>query len=100
MKKNQLKISYFTRSMLIEAAAQGRQWDYNRQISEAISEVPDLNYPVTFSMDHHHRHGQRCEPHIRCQISLSPFANKDVLCDVPTDFFEKLPRIRMKSSVI
>lgn len=99
MKKSNPKVRYFTRNLLIEASRLGLEWDFNRQISEQIAEVPDLKYPVMFFMDHHHRHGQPSEPHIRCLISLHPFTDGDVICDVPTDFFEKLPTMRMKRRV-
>lgn len=99
MKKSPSHVRYFTRNLLIEASRLGLEWDYNRQISEQIAEVPDLNYPVTFFMDHHHRHGQPCEPHIRCLISLYPFTDGDVICDVPTDFFNSLPTKRVKRRV-
>ena len=100
MKKNQLRIRYFTRSLLIKASKLGLKWDYNRQLSESIADVPDENYPVILHMDHHHRHGQQCEPHIRCVLSLYPYIDSNLICDVPTDFFEKLPTKRIKSSVI
>ncbi|MGE3408654.1 MAG: hypothetical protein AB7I37_17680 [Pirellulales bacterium] len=99
MKKNQSKVRYFTRNLLIEASRLGLEWDFNRQISEQIAEVPDRKYPVIFTLDHHHRHGQRCEPHVRCVISLEPFTDGTVICDVPSDFFEKLPTMRLKKRV-
>lgn len=84
---------YFTRKLLIQASRLGLNWDYNRQISEQIAEVPDLKYQVEFHMPHYHRHCQRCEEHIRCMISLAPFKDDVLFCDVPVQFFKKLPRI-------
>ena len=85
---------YFTRNLLIEASRLGLQWDYNRQLSEQIAEVPDGKYPVDLAFVHKHRHGQPSEPHVRCVISLEPFSDAAVICDVPTEFFEKLPWVR------
>lgn len=82
---------YFTRRLLIEASRLGLRWDYNRQLSERIAEVPDRKYPVDLAFVHRHRHGQ---PHVRCVISLGPVQDDWVICDVPTEFFEKLPRVR------
>ena len=66
---------YFTRDLLVEAARLGLKWNYNRQLSERIVEVPDLKYKNEFCMPHHHRRFVRCEEHIRCVISLEPFKN-------------------------
>jgi hypothetical protein len=86
---------YFTRKLLIEASRLGLEWDYNRQLSERIAEVPDLKYPVELFFIHTHRYGQPCEPHIRCMISLEPFKKSVVFCDMPFEFFNKLPRMRI-----
>ena len=96
-KKSQLTVRYFTRSKLIEASQLGVKWDFNRQVSESIAEVPDLKYPVVSSTPHTHRHGQLCEPHIRCVVSLG---DMNVIVDVPTDFFDTLPTQRVKGGVI
>lgn len=87
------KIPYFTRALLIEASHLGLKWDYNRQISERIAEVPDLHYEVEIYMPHHHRYFKPCEEHIRCMISLEPFKQTVVFCDMPVEFFKKLPRM-------
>ena len=91
--KKKLNTRYFTRNLLIEASRLGLRWDYNRQLSERIAEVPDGKYPVVMSFIHRHRHGQPSEPHVRCLISLEPFSSACVICDMPTEFFEKLPRM-------
>ena len=85
---------YFTRNLLIEASRLGLRWDYNRQLSERIAEVPDRKYPVSLAFVHEHRHGLPSEPHVRCVISLEPFSDSVVVFDVPTEFFERLPRVR------
>ena len=41
MKKTKPNTPYFSRNLLIEASRLGLKWDYNRQISERIAEVPD-----------------------------------------------------------
>jgi hypothetical protein len=89
-------IPYFTKKLLIEASRLGVKWDFNRQISERIAEVPDLNYPVVDFLFHDHRYGQPCERHIRCVISLEPFKEDVVFCDMPIEFFKKLPKMRWK----
>jgi hypothetical protein len=87
---------YFTRRLLIRASRLGLQWDYNRQLSERIAEVPDLMYPVELFFIHNHRHGQPCEPHMRCMISLEQFKKGLVVfCDMPFEFFAKLPKMRI-----
>jgi hypothetical protein len=94
------KTPYFTRKLLIEAARLGRKWNYNRQLSERIAEVPDLKYPVEFYFVHNHRFGRPSEPHIRCMISLAPFEDTVVFCDVPPEFFKKLPRKRTRRPAV
>ena len=88
---------YFTRELLIAAAQLGVKWDYNRQIDDSIAEVPDGKYPVVFWMPHHHRHFVPCEEHIRCMISLKPFADTVVFCDVPESFWLGLPSVFVKT---
>jgi hypothetical protein len=87
---------YFTRNLLIRASRLGLKWDFNRQFSDEIAEVPDHKYPVEAYFVHNHRHGRPSEPHIRCVISLEPFKDTVVICDVPTKFFEALPRMKAK----
>ncbi len=96
MKKNKTTTPYFTRNHLIQASRLGLKWDFNRQVSDRIAEVPDLKYPVEVFLVHNHRHGVRSEPHIRCMISLEPFKDTPIICDVPTKFFEELPKIKSK----
>lgn len=96
MKKKERNTPYFTRKLLIEASRLGLEWDYNRQLSERIAEVPDLKYPVELFFIHTHRCGQPCEPHIRCMISLEPFKETVVFCDMPFEFFAKLPKMRAR----
>ena len=96
MKKNKTTTPYFTRNHLIQASRLGLKWDFNRQLSDQITEVPDLKYPVEVFLVHNHRHGVRSEPHIRCLISLEPFKDTGVICDVPTKFFEELPKMKSK----
>lgn len=91
-------VPYFTRKRLIEVSKKGLKWDYNRQLSERIAEVPDLKYPVEMFFVHHHRHGLPSEPHIRTVISLKPFSDSLVIADVPTEFFNRLPRMTPKVS--
>lgn len=92
-------IPYFTRKLLIEVSEKGLKWDFNRQLSERIAEVPDLKYPVETFFVHHHRHGLPSEPHIRTVISLKPFKDSLVIADVPTEFFNRLPRMTPKASM-
>ena len=98
--KNKPNTPYFTRNHLIQASRLGLKWNYNRQISEQIAEVPDLKYPVEQCLIHNHRHGVRCERHIRCVISLAPFKDTFVICDVSTKFFKKLPKVRTQQPAV
>lgn len=98
MKKSTKSVPYFTRSLLLEVSRNGLEWDYNRQLSERIAEVPDLKYPVEMVLVHRHRHGQPSEAHIRTVISLKPFSNAFVVADMPTEFFDKLPRMTLKTT--
>ena len=82
---------YFTRRHLIEVAHQGLAWDYNRQLSERIAEIPDGRFSVESSIVHSFRRGAPCEPHIRCVVSLAPHREGVVCCDVPIRFYEALP---------
>ncbi len=92
-------IPYFTRKLLIEASRMGIEWDYNRQISEKISEVPSgLRFPVTFFMEHNHRRMKRCEPHVRCVIMIEP--GRTVICDVSVEFFQSLPMVQVRSRLL
>ena len=92
-------VPYFTRKLLMDASRLGIEWDFNRQISEEISEVPSgLRFPVTFFMEHNHRRMKRCEPHVRCVIMLEP--GQSVICDVTNEFFENLPMVRIRASLL
>lgn len=92
-------VPYFTRQLLMDASRLGIEWDFNRQISERISEVKSgLKFPVTFFMEHNHRRMQRCEPHVRCVILLGP--GRDVICDVTIEFFQSLPKVQIRASLL
>jgi hypothetical protein len=100
-----LRGQHFTKSLLVEAASKGPAWDYNRQLDpEKIGTLPDFNFPVKLAFFHRHRHGQPCEPHVRCVVLISRqhpsfvaaypdrFERTYAIVDVPTDFFRALPR--------
>jgi hypothetical protein len=92
-------VPYFTRQLLMDASRLGIEWDFNRQISEKISEVPSgLRFPVTFVMEHNHRRMQRCEPHVRCVIMLEP--GRYVICDVTIEFFQSLPKVQIRAHLL
>lgn len=92
-------VPYFTRGLLMDASRLGIDWDYNRQISEEISEVPSgLRFPVTFFMEHNHRRMKRCEPHVRCVIMLEP--GRHVICDMTIEFFQALPMVRIPARLV
>ena len=92
-------IPYFTRKLLMDASRLGIEWDFNRQISEEISEVPSgQKFPVTFVMEHNHRRMKRCEPHVRCVILLEP--GRHVICDVTMKFFQSLPKVQMRAGLL
>jgi len=100
-----LRGQYFTKSLLVEAASRGFAWGYNRQLDpDKIGPLPDFNFPVRLAFIHRHRHGQPCEPHVRCVVLISRqhpnfvaahpdrFVRDYSIVDVPTDFFWALPR--------
>lgn len=90
--KRTVAIPYFTRKLLMDASRLGIEWDFNRQISEEISEVPTgAKFPVTFYMEHNHRRMKRCEPHVRCVIQIGP--SQQVICDMTIEFFQALPMV-------
>lgn len=92
-------VPYFTRQLLMDASRLGIEWDYNRQISEEISEVPSGHkFPVTFFMEHHHRRMKRCEPHVRCLIQIGP--RQQVICDMTIEFFHSLPMVRVPARLV
>lgn len=92
-------VPYFTRKLLMDASRLGIEWDFNRQISENISEVPSgLKFPVTFFMEHNHRRMQRCEPHVRCVIQIGP--RQQVICDVTTEFFQSLSMVQVRACLV
>ena len=94
-----IAVPYFTRQLLMEASRLGIEWDFNRQISENISEVPSgLKFPVTFYMEHNHRRMKRCEPHVRCVIQIGP--RQQVICDVTTDFFQSLQMVQVRACLV
>jgi hypothetical protein len=57
---------YLTKAMLVEVARKGPEWDYNRQLSLAVADLPDDIYVVTLHFPHHHRRMQPCPTHMRC----------------------------------
>ncbi len=86
MKKKERNTPYVTRKLLIEAARMGPRWDYPNQISERIEEVPDHKYLVhdVIKFDG--------TDFVTCVISLKPFRETVVYCDVPLSFyFRRLP---------
>lgn len=92
-------IPYFTRKLLMDASRLGIEWDFNRQISEEISEVPTgAKFPVTFYMEHNHRRMKRCEPHVRCVIQIGP--RQQVICDMTIEFFQALPMVRVPARLV
>lgn len=92
-------VPYFTRELLMDASRLGIDWDFNRQISEKISEVPTgVKFPVTFFMEHNHRRMKRCEPHVRCLIQIGP--RQQVICDMTIEFFQALPMVRVPARLV
>lgn len=92
-------VPYFTRELLMDACRLGIEWDFNRQISEEISEVPTgAKFPVTFYMEHNHRRMRRCEPHVRCVIQIGP--RQQVICDMTIEFFQALPLVRVPARLV
>lgn len=95
-KKVTARIKYFTKALLLEAARKARKWDYNRQLNlEAINALPDARFPVSFTLLHHHRHGEPAETHVRARVVMD---NKGgfAFVDMPLEFFDRLPEATLR----
>ena len=95
-----MKIRYITKTQLVTCYQQASIWNYNRQVTENVKSLPDFNYPVLFSMEHNHRNGVLCEPHIRCMVGGSKRLDdkSDIfqfVVDIPIEFFNSLTEIEI-----
>lgn len=94
-----MQVKYFTKALLVECAVRADDWNFNRQVSPAVGELPDLRMPVLFHMPHEHRHGKPAELHIRCVITIAQREDPlqpdftHLVVDVPTPFFNQLPTV-------
>ncbi len=62
---------------------------------DVISEMPDVKHSVEMAFMHY------AAPYVRCVISLPQCEgvnSETAWCDVPREFFEKLPRMRIKGT--
>ena len=85
------RIKYFTKPLLQEAAQNAEKWDFNRQLDlDAINALPDARFPVSFTLLHHHRHGEPAEEHMRAMVVLNDKGGFAIV-DMPLEFFAKLP---------
>lgn len=90
-------IKYFTRAHLIECAALGRKWGYNRQVDDSVAEVPEARYPVVLAMPHYNRQAVRCEEHVRCVVT-GEGGQLIAYIDVPVRYYLDLPVARVRMS--
>jgi hypothetical protein len=91
--KVQMDIRYFTKALLVRCAKMATKWDYNRQLSMKVRQLPDMHFPVLVSMVHNHRNFVECEEHMRCMVGLAP-GGAALIVDMPVEFFNALPSIR------
>lgn len=85
------KVKYFTKDTLIAANSRAINTQRNRTLHpEPISKLPNLRFPVVFSMIHND-----CE--MRVGIMVGPDADKLqlVYLDVPFDTYNKLPEVEI-----
>ena len=85
------KVTYFTKAHLVAAAQNASKWGFSRQVSlSEIKTLPDLKFPVIFSMI---EGDGKC---IRCRLTLNE--NGDHLSiDVPVEFFNLLPSVEVET---
>lgn len=90
-------VRFFTKAQLVEAVQRGPEWDYNRQLAPSlIGILGDNKYPVTLQTYHEHRHGVRCETHMRCVVYVPEVRSgkimkrHHVVVDVPMEFYDML----------
>lgn len=87
-----MKIRYFTKEQLFQAAVVAVERDYNRQIdpSWVTTHIDEgVSMPVVFHMIHEHRAGVPIEPHIRAMITINEDGDR-VMLDVDWKMFYKL----------
>ena len=81
------------RSHLVKIAENAETWDFNRQLDlkavKTLSRDKDILYPIEMSFPHEHRHGVRCEPHMRLMLGMPKGI---AFADVPADFLNSLPK--------
>ena len=53
---------------------------------EAPSRRKDVNIPIAFAIEHHHKGGKECERHVRCMLLGG------ILVDCDIDIWNSLPR--------
>jgi lysozyme family protein len=93
-------VPVLTKKQLINANNWAIQVGYNRALEpeplqaylDTIEE--DIQFPITFSMPHHHAAGKEVEEHVRCQIILNGTGDKAML-DLDLDFFNILNRVEV-----
>jgi hypothetical protein len=100
-------VPYFTNQHLLQACRMGLDSDeasnalkdffpeclHIEAVIDVISEMPDVKHSIEMSFMHY------AEPYVRCVISLAQCEgvnSETAWCDVPVEFFEKLPRMRIK----
>src|SRR5262245_11989402 len=89
------RIKYFTKPLLQEAARHAEKWDFNRQLDlDAINAIPDARFPITFTLLHHHRHGEPAETHMRAMVLMNDKGGIAIV-DMPLEFWDRLPDVQL-----
>ena len=83
------ELRYIPTSMVLkEINERGIKKGYNRLLSDEIIEtfeelIPTYNFPIHFSMEHNHKRGVKCEPHIRVGFGYELVSQKENIMNGP-----------------
>jgi hypothetical protein len=86
------KVINFTHAQLADIVGRQGGWDFNRQIEPAYLQDWPANktHRLHFLMYHQHRHGVRCEDHVRTELTRG---DRHIACiDMPISYWERLAR--------
>jgi hypothetical protein len=97
-------LTCLTKKELDHCVKADKEWGFNRCVSaEGVKKIDaaaralglkNPHYAVLGHFVHRHRAGKPCEPHVRVLVCVPPGFSQDfVVIDMPTDFFEGLPKL-------
>lgn len=77
-------------------------WDvFKRDVLKAAGKDTSVLFYLYPLMVHEHKGGQKCEPHIRCEIDVSPYLNTFLTIDVPLEMYNSLMTLKfLRNSMI